>query len=393
MAPSRVCPVQAAIPAALLLFCALLAAGCTDAAGPPGLPADGPAPAATTAAGGASPQIPAPTPVPAGIVPCPAATPAYTEHAFSTRFEDDVLAISVRVNESIRCGAALAGGAWPAGASWDDDAAIRAYYAGYIDDPAMQAFFDDLMAPFQHLRYAQPLSDQEYLELIITFVQQIPYDAQAPPLPRYPVGVIAAETGDCDEKSLLLLGMLAHEGYDVALIIFPGERHAAAGIRITPSGNPPFRVFATAANGKYFFIETTAPTYIGLYPDRFADAEARVLPIGDGDKRFDRVNYLCFITDSYNKIRDRLVFMADQMDAWKGEIDSLASRLQYGTYESKDEWDADYARYSQLIGKYNSYVEKYNTYREMEAYIREHPHDIAGTYRRIENSKVMEITI
>ncbi|MDG6219715.1 MAG: hypothetical protein QCI00_09810 [Candidatus Thermoplasmatota archaeon] len=312
---------------------------------------------------------------------------------FPTKFGDEEYSIEIDVNRSVYLGAQKVNKKWPDDNLWYDEKLVVEYYSAFINDPEMDKFIDELLIPFERIKRTEKLNDGEFLELMITFVQQIPYDNYAPTYPRYPVEVIHDEKGDCDEKSLLLLGMLSHEGYDIALILFPDEHHATAGIRINPSGNPQFRVFESPDKAKYFYIETTVPTFIGLYSEEYEHTSYVVIPIGEGGKRFDRVNYICYITDRYTKIGDRLQFMNDQMDEWDSEIGELEWQLQYGTYDTQDEWNNDYNRYLRLINNYNNYVEKVEKYLDVYVYIEEHPHDIAGVYRRIENSKVMEIRI
>lgn len=341
--------------------------------------------------------LPIPTPDEGYTLPTilPAAAPVQETmtRAFPTKFEKKTYTIEIEVNGSIYEGARTIDRRWPASASWGDPAVMTDYYRRYIDDPAMEVFFDDLARPLRYIKAADGLNDGEYLELLITFVQQIPYDPDAPSDPRYPVEVIGDMKGDCDEKSLLLLGMLAHEGYDTALLLFPGEHHAAAGIGISVNGNPSFRVFTSPDGGKYFYIESTGPAYIGRYTEPFGSAEAYVVPLGSGTKRFDRVNYVTRITGVYQMIDDRLPYMNTQMETWRGEIAGLKERLTHGTYETREEWDRDYRDYTDLIKQHNDYVQKFNKYIEVRAYIADHPYDMAGVYRYIQNSNVEDITI
>jgi hypothetical protein len=325
---------------------------------------------------------PTPTPEEEGyalpaIVPVAAPVHETTTRAFPTKFEKKTYTLEVKVNGSIYEGARDVDRRWPTSASWGDPASMTAYYRRYIEDPAMEVFFDDLARPFRYIKAADGLNDEEYLELLITFVQQIPYDPHAPSDPRYPVEVIGYMKGDCDEKSLLLLGMLAHEGYDTALLLFPGEHHAAAGIGISVNGNPSFRVFTSPDGGKYFYIESTGPTYIGRYTEPFGSAKAFVVPL----------------TGVYQEIDGRIPFMNNQMEEWRGEIEDLKESLTHGTYETREEWDRDYQEYTDLIRKHNDYVQKFNRYIEVRAYIADHPYDIAGVYRYIQNSNVEDIRI
>ncbi|MBP2145031.1 hypothetical protein J2129_000485 [Methanofollis sp. W23] len=321
-----------------------------------------------------------------------AGTPTVTR-VFETKFGTKVYQVRVEVNGSVYAGAKNIDRALPPGADWDDPEVMTAYYGGFIDDPAMTVFFDDMARGLRAVKESKGFNENEYLEFLVTFVQQIPYDPAARPLPRYPVEVIWEQTGDCDEKSLLLLGLLAHEGYDTAFLLFPDEHHAAAGIGIRTGATPSFRVFKGLETGKYFYIESTRPTYIGLYTDPFESAEVSVVPIGEGTGRFTQVNYICRITGTFQKIEERLPFMHDRMKEWETEIADLEKRLTGGDYESRAEWNRDHEAYLTLIDEHNDYVEKYNTYLEVYHYIADHPYDIEGVYRHIDNSGVEDITI
>ncbi|MDD3621907.1 MAG: hypothetical protein PHQ81_05840, partial [Methanofollis sp.] len=256
---------------------------------------------------------------------------------FETKFETKTYPVRIEVNGSIYAGAKNVNKGLPHGVDWDDTEVMTAYYRRFIEDPAMTVFFDDIVRGLRSVKEREGFNDNEYLEFLITFVQQIPYDPAAKAHPRYPVEVVWEQMGDCDEKSLLLIGLLAHEGYDTAFILFPDEHHAAAGIRISTGTTPSFRIFEGPETGKYFYIESTRPTYIGLYTRPFESAEAFVVPIGEGSGRFNQVNYICRITGTFQKIEERLPFMHDRMKEWETEIADLERRLTAGDYESRAE--------------------------------------------------------
>ena len=99
-------------------------------------------------------------------------------------------------------------------ASWQpgDEGAVSSYYASILNDPGEDGLFSGLLTGLRRIRTTENLNDDQYLELLVHFVQQIPYDPKAPLCPRTPAGVILAGKGDCDEKSLLLLGLMEREG-------------------------------------------------------------------------------------------------------------------------------------------------------------------------------------
>lgn len=381
----------------LLLFLPL-AAGCTDtdATAPGGEQPEEVDSLAAEVGSADLPGVKRTTPARAEIILqtiAPVADQPKVTRVFETKFGTKTYPVGIEVNGSIYAGAKRVNKGLPRGADPDDPEVMTAYYRRFIDDPAMTVSFDDMSRGLRSVKEREGFNDNEYLEFLVTFVQQIPYDPAAKAHPRYPVEVVWEQIGDCDEKSLLLLGLLAHEGYDTAFLLFPDEHHAAAGIKISTGADPSFRVFEGPETGKYFYIESTRPTYIGLYTEPFESAKTFVVPIGEGTRRFNQVNYISRITGTFQKIEERLPFMHDRIKEWEDEIAELEMRLAAGNYESRTVWDLDHEAYLTLIDEHNDYVEKYNTYLEVYHYIADHPYDIEGVYRHIDNSGVEDITI
>jgi hypothetical protein len=103
------------------------------------------------------------------------------------------------------------------------------------------------------MRDARGLDDDEYLELMTTAVQAIPYGTPVADI-ALPAGMLVRGSGVCTEKSILLGALLAIEGYDSVLWVFDAERHVALGVA---SEHARFR------DTGYAFVETTARCYIG----------------------------------------------------------------------------------------------------------------------------------
>jgi hypothetical protein len=129
--------------------------------------------------------------------------------------------------------------------------------------------------------------------MVTSFVQQIPYGNTTAGPPQYPVEVIYDQKGDCDEKSILLAGLLSRDGYDVGLLIFPSLKHATAGIRIhLATSNPSFKVFSDGKRD-YVYIETTTTRLIGFYPEEYENAPRPiVVPVGNGTIGYGKINYV-----------------------------------------------------------------------------------------------------
>jgi hypothetical protein len=178
-----------------------------------------------------------------------------------------------------------------------DDREYGLFYQQMVTDPAIEPFYNDILKEVRNLRYkgGKTLTDDEYLEMVVSFVQQIPYDITTTGV-RYPIEVIYDQKGDCDEKSILLTGLLSREGYDVGLLLFPSLQHATAGIRIhLATNNPSFRVFSDGKRD-YIYIETTTTRLIGFYPDEFKTApQPIIVPVGSGTLNYRHVNYVMSI--------------------------------------------------------------------------------------------------
>ena len=264
---------------------------------------------------------------------------------------------------------------------------VSSYYLEQIFSPEQEKLYTALVGELSRIRRMEGLNDDEYLELITNFIQQIPYDPAAPLCPRTPSAVIRDGKGDCDEKSGLLLGLLSREGYDVALLLFTEEHHATAGIRITSTTTPSFRVFGLQGKN-YVYVETTRSTLIGLYQASFATATPVVVPVGNGTLRYRAINDVMYVVGVQRRMEDRMTFLGDTREEHLEEIYRLEVRLTSGSYDTQDEFDADYTRYSRLITEYNQMGKDYTAIQEVYHFLRDHQYDRAGCRARIENSKV-----
>lgn len=274
-------------------------------------------------------------------------------------------------------------GRWKPG----NEGQVSAYYLGRISSASEQDLYTALERELSRIRRMEGLNDDEYLELVTAFIQQIPYDPVAPLCPRTPSDVIRDGKGDCDEKSGLLLGLLAREGFDVALLLFPDRHHATAGVRITSGNTPSFRVFGPSGKN-YVYLETTRPTLIGLYQDSFASASAVVVPAGNGTIRYRAINDVMFVVGVQKRMEERMTFLLDTRDEHLQEILRLEARLTDGDYDTQDEFSADYGRYARLITDYNQMGKDFTAIQKVHQYLLEHQYDRAGCRARIENSKV-----
>ena len=134
-----------------------------------------------------------------------------------------------------------------------------------------QSTYDALCAETMRIRVSLGLGDDEYAELICSYVMQMPYDdasAANGTRNKYPVETAVQGTGVCADKSLLLAGLLKHESFRVALLEFAAERHMAVGLAVPEPG---YRGLGLA------FVESTSQGLVGEVGESYGDGGSIVL--------------------------------------------------------------------------------------------------------------------
>ncbi len=156
------------------------------------------------------------------------------------------------------------------------------YYQAMINDPTQEPVYQDLLSRFRTIRDERNLSDDEYLELMTAYVQTIAYKNGGNAPPKYPAELLVENMGDCDDKAILLSGLLAREGYPVVLFKFGPESHMAMGI-----GSDSFPYKSTG----YTYLEAMTPSYVGIpsfyvIEHRMLHSDPLVLPVSNGTRMY-----------------------------------------------------------------------------------------------------------
>jgi hypothetical protein len=216
--------------------------------------------------------------------------------------------IRVPVNMSVYYGAKQMKVYLPASSM--NPAEVREYINTFESDPAMEELYRDVLSQLRNARYQNGvyLSDDEYLEMIVAFVQQIPYKENPSPKRKYPVEVIYEKSGDSDEKSLLLVNLLAREGYDVSLMVFEDLGYEVTGIRVVEEvPDASLKVF-TDGKKEYVFIDAGFERFIGSVPDKpvdFATADdPGIYPVGTGTRSYGPINYVWKVVADLKRLKD-----------------------------------------------------------------------------------------
>jgi hypothetical protein len=241
---------------------------------------------------------------------------------------------------------------------------MQGYYRAFIDDPAQEDLFRDLGDELREIRERDSLDDSRYLELMMVFVQTIPYRTDPDQtLPKFPVETVVDRKGDCDDKSLLLAGLLAHEGYNVSILYFTPEKHAAIGIGCD---GPGFR------GTGYLFVETTNLSYLGTPPGTLADGTVlaslpMVIPVARGTRGFHAIDEVMYIESRLTAATDTLKTLDTDLTRMRRELDSArhGGRIR---------------EYNALVDAYNGRLADYQNAATVHDYIILHRYDRTGTY-------------
>ncbi|MGB7789419.1 hypothetical protein [Methanoregula sp.] len=239
------------------------------------------------------------------------------------------------------------------------------YYQAFVNDPRQEPLYDGLLQEFRAVRSKYNLTDDEYLELMTVFVQDLPYDEVAglhpDNPPRFPVETVVDGTGDCDDKSVLLAGLLSREGYDVVLFLFIPEHHMAVGVR-----NESDQYRATG----YMYIETTYTALVGEVPRKLILSEKYekdgqpenvsilnstpiVIRIGSGTTPYTSADETGFILGERQEIDEKIAGLRMNM-----------GNCTYGNASCNETIEQEYDKYAILHN-----------------YLVEHPYDRTGLYQ------------
>ena len=276
----------------------------------------------------------------------PAGPPVTISRSFS--FHNSSASVSIAVNASIYAaskktyrGIILVG---------DPKGYGTRYYQAIINDPTQEQIYEDLLNQFRKIRVDRNLNDDEYLEMMTAYVQTIPYKDGGMAPAKYPAELLAENMGDCDDKAILLSGLLAREGYSVALLKFGPESHMAMGV-----GSDAFPYKSTG----YTYLEAMTPAYVGIpsfsiMTRKPLNSEPLVIPISNGTRVYRSGNETGFINS-----------VSGETNQKAGE---LSARLETIPPAGKNSTE------------YHATLNERDRYAAIHAYIMTHPLDRPGVY-------------
>jgi hypothetical protein len=151
-------------------------------------------------------------------------------------------------------------------------------YAEYINDSRDDGQLQSLIDELERLAANAGLNVWEKLNLVIAFVQSIPYVSEPCEYPRYPLETLVEYKGDCEDAAILAAALLQQMRFDVVLLAFLEEDHMAIGIRVVPPTPVEDPAYAWSG-GTYYYLEPTSVGWeIGAIPVQYR-SQPTIVPL------------------------------------------------------------------------------------------------------------------
>jgi hypothetical protein len=306
-------------------------------------------------------------------------------------FEKTIISLNVPINVSVYDGAKQAEKATTVYGNISESVWLAQSYRAMVQDPAQDGLYTAFLKEADKIRIQQKLSDDEYLELIAVYVQSLQYETREQNPAKFPVETVVDRAGDCDDKSLLLAGLLSREGYTVALFLFGPESHMALGV-----GSDDYRY----KNTGYAFVETTNYSFIGVPTDKLGGdltlySDPVIIPISNGTKVYTSGRETRYIQDMYmlsdlkvKELEPQVKSMGADLTSQKEKISQLELQMEeLKTTGNTASYNAQVPAHNALVADYNTrlgtYRERfalYEKYALVHNYILGHMYDRKGVY-------------
>jgi hypothetical protein len=228
-------------------------------------------------------------------------------------------------------------------------------------------------------------------------VQSLRYETRDQHPAKFPVETVVDRAGDCDDKSLLLAGLLSREGYTVALLLFGPESHMAVGV-----GSDDYHY----KNTGYAFLETTNYSYIGVPTDKLGNnltlySDPVIIPISNGTKVYRSGSDTRYIHDMYVLSDKKLKELEPQVKNTESDLKSqqekiaqLKSQIQkIRDTGNSENYNAQVVIYNALVSDYNTRLNmyrqlfaRYENYALVHNYILEHMYDRKGVLEYVKRN-------
>jgi len=322
-------------------------------------------------------------------------SPVNISHQFP--FEKTTVALTIPVNVSVYEGAKQAEKATTVYGNISETVWLSQSYRAMVQDPAQDSLYTAILADADTIRLQQKLSDDEYLELIVVYIQSLKYETREQNPAKFPVETVVDRAGDCDDKSLLLAGLLSREGYPVALFLFGPESHMAVGV-----GSDDYLY----KNTGYTFVETTNYSFVGVPTEKLGGnltlySDPVIIPISNGTKFYGSGSETRYIHDMYvlsdlkvKELEPQVKNMESDLISQQEKITQLESQIQkIRNTGNSGSYNAQVAVHNALVSDYNSQLNayrqlfaRYEKYALVHNYILEHMYDRKGVFEYVKKN-------
>jgi hypothetical protein len=322
-------------------------------------------------------------------------SPMIISHQFP--FEKTTISLTIPINVSVYEGARQAEKATTVYGNISETVWIAKSYRAMIQDPSQDSLYTAILAEAEKIRLRERLSDDEYFELITVYTQSLRYETREQNPAKFPVETVVDRAGDCDDKSLLLAGLLSREGYLVALLLFGPESHMAVGV-----GSDGYLY----KNTGYTFVETTNYSFVGVPTEKLGGnltlySDPVIIPVSNGTKIYTGGSETRYIHDMYvqsdlkvKELEPQVKNMESDLAFQKEKIAQLKLQIQeIRNTGNSNSYNAQVAVHNTLVSDYNSRLNEYNElfsryekYALVHNYILEHMYDRKGVFEYVKTN-------
>jgi len=322
-------------------------------------------------------------------------SPMIISHQFP--FEKTTISLTVPINVSVYEGARQAEKATKVYGNISETVWLAQSYRAMVQDPSQDRLYTAILAEADKIRLQKKLSDDEYFELITIYTQSLKYETREQNPAKFPVETVVDRAGDCDDKSLLLAGLLSREGYPVALLLFVPESHMAVGV-----GSDKYLY----KNTGYTFVETTNYSFVGVPTEKLGGnltlySDPVIIPISNGTKFYTRGSETRYIHDMYvlsdlkvKELEPQVKNMESDLTYQKEKIAQLKLQIQeIRNTGNSNSYNAQVAVHNTLVSDYNSRLNayrelfsRYEKYALVHNYILEHMYDRKGVFEYVKTN-------
>ncbi|HJJ38452.1 MAG TPA: hypothetical protein O0X47_07945 [Methanocorpusculum sp.] len=235
------------------------------------------------------------------------------------------------------------------------------YYAAVAQDPAQDEMYAKLLGFFTWYAESHGLTGDEYVELLTTYVQNIPYKTVGAEV-NFPIETVIEDQGDCDDKSILLAGLLARSGYAAGVVVLSEENHMTAAVKTKEgeSGRSKNQI------SEYILIETTRFAYIGedsalirnRNKNRTRVREEGVILVGGGAAAYSASWQIDTILEERGQIVSAIEALGQEMRILQNEIADQKTLLgQSYDQELYEEYEKNLTSYYECTATCYAYID------------------------------------